>query len=80
MNFNLSSVKEYFDLHTKEAAGFILMLLHLEEGEKFTSILGTIEKLEGDMFKLTVGPEAVEQIITLWIEETKEPVEEMFEN
>ena len=79
MNFNLSSIKEYFNLHTKEAAGFILMLLHLEGGEKFTSILGTIEKMEGDAFKLTVGPEVVEQLVDLWIEETKEPVEGIFD-
>jgi len=80
MNFDLSSIKEYFDLHTKEAAGFILMLLHLEKGEKFTSVLGTIEKLEGDTFKLTVGFEVVEKVVELWIEETKEPVGELFEN
>lgn len=79
MEFNLTTAKEYFNLHRRELAGFILMLLHLEEGEQVDSVLGTIRKLEENKFEVIAGDRSsVNKLVELWEEVIQEPVESIF--
>lgn len=77
MDFNINSLKNYFKVNTKEAAGFMLMLLTLEEGNKFKTNLGTITKLKDNKFEIETGKTQVNKLIDLWSDE-EHPIDEVF--
>lgn len=78
MNFNLSTLKKYFSINKKEAAGFMLMLLHLKPGEGFRSIVGKVERLENGDFRIDVDDETVKNLISLWTKENKDLTKDLF--
>jgi hypothetical protein len=78
MNFDLSKLQTYFGMHTREAAGFILLLLNMEEGDRFKTRLGEVIKLEGNKFEVSTGT-AIEDLAEIWTDEIKNPIDQLFE-
>jgi hypothetical protein len=78
MDFDLESLRSYFGMHKKETAGFMLMLLHMEKGDKFSSRLGVIQKTDDMVFQLTTN-KTVGALSKLWMDEIKNPIEALFE-
>ena len=78
MNFNLGSLRKYFGVNKKEAAAFILMLLHLEEGEEFNSVIGKVRKLKGEKFEVVVGDNVLKILIDYCRECDKDPTDDLF--
>ena len=74
----LTKLQKYFSVNKKEAAAFILMLLHLNEKDEFSSTIGRIKKLEGNLFEVLVDEQTVKGLVDLFIEETQEPMEDFF--
>lgn len=65
---NLTDLKDYFKINRKEAAGFILMLAHLKPGDKFQSVIGRIDKLDEDTFKLSITDNVLSRLTEDWFE------------
>jgi len=77
---NLSMLQKFFSVRKKEAAGFMLMLLHLKEGDEFRSILGKIVKKDNNTFEIVMSEDVIKKVVDLFIEETREPIEDFFDH
>lgn len=53
-SLDIQKLKSVYSLDKKHLASLITSLLLLENGEKLKSNLGTIERLEGDTFRISV--------------------------
>lgn len=71
---NLTDLKDYFKVNRKEAAGFILMLVHLKPGDKFQSVIGRIDKLDEDTFKLSITDNVLSRLLEDWVEDEEESI------
>lgn len=78
MNFDLTKLRNYFGMHKRETAAFMLLLLNMEKGEKFKSKLGEVVKLEDNLFKINTNM-AVKELAEIWIDEIKNPLDNLFE-
>jgi hypothetical protein len=78
MNFDLKALRSYFGMHKKETAGFILMLLHMEKGDKFSSRLGELKKVGDTSFELSTN-KTIDALAKIWTDEVKNPIETLFE-
>ena len=78
MNFDLNKLRNHFGMHTREAAGFILLLLNMNEGDKFKSRIGEVVKLSDNTFKVN-SKKSIEELADLWVEETRNPLTKLFD-
>jgi len=78
MNFDLGKLRSHFGMHTREAAGFILLLLNMDEGDKFKSRLGEVVKLSNDTFKVNTK-RSMEELADLWTDEIRNPIDKLFD-
>jgi len=70
MNFNQKDLMKYFRINKKDSMGFILMLMNLEDNEKFRSPIATIQKKTDSIFEIKLK-DPLENLIELWIEDSK---------
>lgn len=60
---NLNNLKSDYQLNENDAAAFILMLSQLNIGDKFVTIVGTINKTSETDFELIIDDKAAENLV-----------------